>query len=68
MSGIRTHHPSVEASEDSSCLRLRGHSDRRSVIITRNVKIRAMSLCGLLKEYIKLHGVECYDEKLEQIG
>jgi hypothetical protein len=29
LSGIRTHDPSVQASEDSSCLRLRGPCDRR---------------------------------------
>jgi hypothetical protein len=28
LSGIRTHDPSVLASEDSSCLRPRGYSDR----------------------------------------
>jgi hypothetical protein len=28
LSGIRTHNPSVRASEDSSCLRPRGHCDR----------------------------------------
>jgi hypothetical protein len=28
LSGIRTHNPSVRASEDSSCLRPRGHRDR----------------------------------------
>jgi hypothetical protein len=28
LSGIRTHNPSVLASEDSSCLRPRGHFDR----------------------------------------
>jgi hypothetical protein len=28
-SGIRTHNPSVEASEDSSCFRPRGHCDRQ---------------------------------------
>jgi hypothetical protein len=28
LSGIRTHDPSVRASEDSSCLRPRGHCDR----------------------------------------
>jgi hypothetical protein len=31
LSGIRTHDPSVRASEDSSCLRLRGHRDRRDL-------------------------------------
>jgi hypothetical protein len=29
LSGIRTHDPSFSASEDSSCLRPRGHCDRR---------------------------------------
>jgi hypothetical protein len=28
LSGIRTHDPSVRASEDSSCIRQRGHCDR----------------------------------------
>jgi hypothetical protein len=28
LSGIRAHDPSVQASEDSSCLTPRGHSDR----------------------------------------
>jgi hypothetical protein len=32
LSTIRTHNPSVRASEDSSILRLRGHSDRLNVI------------------------------------
>jgi hypothetical protein len=30
LSGIRTHDPSVRASEDSSCLRPRGYCDRRT--------------------------------------
>ncbi|PNF16880.1 hypothetical protein B7P43_G04728, partial [Cryptotermes secundus] len=29
LSGIRTYHPRVTASEDSSCLRPRGHCDQR---------------------------------------
>jgi hypothetical protein len=29
--GIRTHDPNVQASEDSSCLRPRGHCDRRVI-------------------------------------
>jgi hypothetical protein len=32
-SGIRTHDPSVRASEDSSCLRTRGHCDRHALVI-----------------------------------
>jgi hypothetical protein len=31
LSGIRTHDPSVRASEDSSFLRLRGHCDRQTI-------------------------------------
>jgi hypothetical protein len=33
LNGIRTHDPSVQASEDGSCLRPRGHRDRQSCII-----------------------------------
>jgi hypothetical protein len=33
LGGIRTHDPSVRASEDSSCLRPRGHCDRRYIYI-----------------------------------
>jgi hypothetical protein len=33
LNGIRTHDPSVRASEDSSCLRSRGHRDRHFQII-----------------------------------
>jgi hypothetical protein len=41
LSGIRTHDPSVRASEDSSCLKARGHRDRRSHIHagTRNLHV-----------------------------
>jgi hypothetical protein len=35
LSGIRIHDPSVQASEDSSCLRPRGHCDRRNHIYRR---------------------------------
>jgi hypothetical protein len=34
-SGIRTHDPSARAGEDSSCLRPRGHCDRRAYSYTR---------------------------------
>jgi hypothetical protein len=34
LSGIRTHNPSVQASEGSSCLRQRGHCDRRPSFYT----------------------------------
>jgi hypothetical protein len=33
---IRTHDPSVRASEDNSCLRLRGHCDRLCRLLTNN--------------------------------
>jgi hypothetical protein len=39
LSGIRTHDPSVRASEDSSCLRTRGYCDRPSYIV-RMLKLR----------------------------
>jgi hypothetical protein len=35
LSGIRTHDPSVRASEDSSCPRPRGHYDQLISVITR---------------------------------
>jgi hypothetical protein len=38
-SGIRTHDPIVQAGEDSSCLRPRGHCDRR-----RNTQIMKLIL------------------------
>jgi hypothetical protein len=34
LSGNRTHDPSVSASEDSSCLRPRGHCDRHWIYIS----------------------------------
>jgi hypothetical protein len=37
-SGIRTHYPSVRESEDSSCLRPRGHCDRLSTIAWRHME------------------------------
>jgi hypothetical protein len=43
LSGIRTHDPSVRASEDSSCLRPRDHYDRPN-IIWRGVKIMKLSI------------------------
>jgi hypothetical protein len=33
LSGIRTHDPSVRASEDSSCLRPRGYCDRMLIVL-----------------------------------
>jgi hypothetical protein len=42
-SGIRTHYPSVQASEDSSCLRLRSHCDRPNYISGR-VKVMMLTI------------------------
>jgi hypothetical protein len=36
-SGIRTHDPSVRASEDISCLRRRGHCDRQCLLSEENI-------------------------------
>jgi hypothetical protein len=33
LNGIRTHDPSVRASEDSSCLRQHGHCDRQFITV-----------------------------------
>jgi hypothetical protein len=49
LSGIRTHDPSVRASEDNSCLRRRGHCDRRDNIYSSlNIvfQIRRMKWSG----------------------
>jgi hypothetical protein len=52
LSGIRIHDPSVRASEDSSCLRPRGHRDLHSH--TYYVKIRSSetsSCLGITRRY-----------------
>jgi hypothetical protein len=45
---IRTHGPSLRASEDSSCLRTRGHCDRQSysVVITFPTKNKNDEVCS----------------------
>jgi hypothetical protein len=44
LSGIRTHEPSVRATEDSSCLRPRGHCDRQlNITKLRRVRYYAIS-------------------------
>jgi hypothetical protein len=49
--GIRTHDPSVGAGEDSSCLRPRGHCDRRlfSVWLLRSAAPSSIRLCGQVR-------------------
>jgi hypothetical protein len=46
LSGIRTHDPSVRASEDSSCLRLRGHCDR--LVSERAKTVHALDCAAIL--------------------
>jgi hypothetical protein len=44
LSGIRTHDPSVLASEDSSCLKPRSHCDRQaSMLVMINSTVRRKS-------------------------
>jgi hypothetical protein len=40
LSGIRTHDPSVQASEDSSCLRPRGYTDRHVLFLPRHIYMK----------------------------
>jgi hypothetical protein len=42
LSGIRTHDPSVQASEDSSCLRPRGHWDRRWSCVETGIPLETL--------------------------
>jgi hypothetical protein len=55
LSSIRTHDPSVRASEDSSCLRPRGHCDRRSTLLQslNNAQIRNLIVQYLLPTDVK---------------
>jgi hypothetical protein len=49
LSGIRTHDPSVRASEDSSCIRPRGHCDRDLLMYL--FRKMAVTLIIITKEY-----------------
>jgi hypothetical protein len=62
LSGIRTHDPSVRASEDSSCLRQRGHCDRhKSYIVTKTACVKDttyqfyFNVIALITEFINSH-------------
>jgi hypothetical protein len=57
LSGISTNDPSVRASEGSSCLRPRGHCDRRSKINT--IKEHTETVTDISVEV----GLEVYTEK-----
>jgi hypothetical protein len=47
LNGIRTHDPSVRASEDSSCLRPRGHCDQQWELISSNTSFyNKQSFCS----------------------
>jgi hypothetical protein len=49
-SGIRTHDPSVPASEDNSCLRPRGHCDRWNYYHPPKIKLYVQNcLCNMYK-------------------
>jgi hypothetical protein len=47
LSGIRTHNPSLQASEDISCLRPRGHRERPSYGSSRHKNSPALRISGL---------------------
>jgi hypothetical protein len=49
-SGIQTHDPSVREGEDGSCLRPRGHCDRRIIDIVSDKLIFLTSLTDVLTE------------------
>jgi hypothetical protein len=51
LSGIRTHDPSVRASEDNLCLRRRGHCDRHLRLYTSYLFRFAYLLCRLKPLY-----------------
>jgi hypothetical protein len=52
-SRIRTHDPSVRASEDSSCLRPRGHCDRHQIIYRHIIHI--LQYIIILSPSVSLH-------------
>jgi hypothetical protein len=54
LSGVRTHDPSVETSEDSSCLRPRRHSDRLSLF-----KHIILTFIGFVTHYVMNYSVFC---------
>jgi hypothetical protein len=54
LSGIRTHDPSVRASEDSSCLRPRGHCDRH---VQTCYKLKRFTTCLSLSVISRYHTV-----------
>jgi hypothetical protein len=54
LSEIRTHDPSVRASGESSCLRIRGHCDRRNIgarCVTLGTEIVQTHACALCMRY-----------------
>jgi hypothetical protein len=54
LSGIRTHDPSVRASEGSSCLRSRGYRDRLASERAKTVHVldRTATVTGRIIEYV----------------
>jgi hypothetical protein len=53
LSGIRTHDPSIRATEDSSCLRPRNHCGRHNVM--QSAEFQRTTRCEHLKSYVLLH-------------
>jgi hypothetical protein len=51
LSGIRTHDPSVRGTEDSSCLRPRGHCRRPNVVPTSEIRVSSMLLLLIVGNY-----------------
>jgi hypothetical protein len=54
LSGIRTHDPSVEASEYSSCLRLRGHRHIENLTHVKIILGKYMQLGSCSNKYISV--------------
>jgi hypothetical protein len=53
LNGIRTHDPSVRASEDGSCLRLRSHRDRKAIPVDNRIEsLKTISLLIFIFRYL----------------
>jgi hypothetical protein len=62
LSVIRTHDPSVRAAEDISCLRPRGHCDKRPIILRVKNGLRIFEK-KVLKEIFELKTYLIIDKK-----
>jgi hypothetical protein len=59
-SGIRTHDPSVRAGEDGSCLKPRGHCDRRVYMLQYVARIKKICLNSTARIAFILH--TCFEQ------